>query len=63
MHLHFSKIWSATAHACTLYAGKILKNIGKVFGNDYILGVLMDTEKRIAGSIINHKNRWESRQP
>ena len=34
---------------------KILKNIGKVFGNDYILGVLMDTEKRIAGSIINHK--------
>ncbi len=30
---------------------KVLKTIGKVFGNDYILGVLMDTEKRLAGSI------------
>ncbi len=34
---------------------RILKTIGKIFGNDYILGVLMDTEKRIAGSIVNNK--------
>ena len=30
---------------------KTLKWIGSIFGNDYILGVLMDTEKRLAGSI------------
>lgn len=30
---------------------RVLKMIGGLFGNDYILGVLMDTEKRLAGSI------------
>ncbi|MBL7837747.1 MAG: VIT1/CCC1 transporter family protein [Bacteroidetes bacterium] len=30
---------------------KTLKRIGKLFGNDYILGVLLDTEKSISNSI------------
>lgn len=30
---------------------RILKRIGKIFGNDYILGVLLDTEKSISNSI------------
>ena len=43
--------------------GKNFENIGKVFGNDYILGVLMDTEKglpdpsstiKIDGRVANH---------
>lgn len=32
---------------------KVLKFIGKVFGYDYVLGVLLDTEKSIANSVIN----------
>lgn len=32
---------------------KILKLIGRVFGYDYVLGVLLDTEKRIANSVVN----------
>lgn len=30
---------------------KVLRQIGKVLGNDYVLGVLMDTEKGLASSI------------
>ena len=31
---------------------RILKRIGKMFGYDYVLGVLLDTEKSISGSIV-----------
>ena len=34
---------------------KVLRFIGKVFGYDYILGVLLDTEKSISSSIVRVK--------
>ncbi len=34
---------------------QILNIIGRVFSYDYVLGVLMDTEKSIAGAVINAK--------
>jgi vacuolar iron transporter family protein len=34
-----------------------LNTIGKVFGYDYVLGVLMDTEKGISTAVINAKNK------
>lgn len=36
---------------------KILRTIGKVFGNDYILGVLMDTEKSISSSVLSARKK------
>ncbi len=36
---------------------KALQLIGKVFGYDYVLGVLMDTEKSISTAVINAKNK------
>ncbi|MBK8699119.1 MAG: VIT1/CCC1 transporter family protein [Saprospiraceae bacterium] len=34
---------------------RVLKAIGRIFGNDYILGVLMDTEKRLSGAILKQR--------
>jgi vacuolar iron transporter family protein len=42
---------AATALPPPSRRAKILKTIGKLFGNDYILGVLMDTEKSLSGSV------------
>ena len=39
------------------FRAKILNAIGKVFGYDYVLGVLMDTEKSISTAVINAKNK------
>ena len=39
---------------------KILNIIGKTIGYDYILGVLMDTEKSLSNSIINIKSKNKS---
>jgi len=39
------------------FRAKILNTIGKVFGYDFVLGVLMDTEKSISTAIINAKNK------
>ncbi|MBL7787815.1 MAG: VIT1/CCC1 transporter family protein [Chitinophagales bacterium] len=39
---------------------KILRTIGKVFGNDYILGVLMDTEKSVASSVATARKQYNS---
>lgn len=36
---------------------KVLRLIGKVFGYDYILGVLLDTEKSISSSIVSLKRK------
>lgn len=36
---------------------RILKRIGKIFGNDYILGVLMDTEKSLSTSIVSARKK------
>ncbi|MEI7725708.1 MAG: VIT1/CCC1 transporter family protein [Bacteroidota bacterium] len=43
------------------WRAKILHTIGRIFGYDYILGVLMDTEKSISTSIITarKKNKLE----
>jgi VIT1/CCC1 family predicted Fe2+/Mn2+ transporter/rubrerythrin len=45
------------------YRAKIFNMIGKIFGYDYVLGVLMDTEKSIAKAILTTKknNRQEIR--
>jgi VIT1/CCC1 family predicted Fe2+/Mn2+ transporter len=39
------------------FRAKALNKIGKVFGYDYVLGVLMDTEKSISTAVINTKNK------
>ncbi len=38
---------------------KTLHLIGRWFGYDYILGVLMDTEKTLAGSVVKSKERLQ----
>ncbi len=52
--LHLSKLPSPSSRA------KILKLIGKVFGYDYILGVMLDTEKGISASVVNSRNKHKS---
>lgn len=39
------------------FRAKALNRIGKIFGYDYVLGVLMDTEKSISIAVINAKNK------
>ena len=39
------------------FRAKTFNLIGKVFGYDYVLGILMDTEKGISTAIINTKNK------
>ena len=39
------------------FRAKTLNTIGKVFGYDYVLGVLMDTEKSISTAVIAAKNK------
>ena len=39
------------------WRAKTLNTIGKIFGYDYVLGVLMDTEKSISNAIITQKQK------
>lgn len=39
------------------FRARALNTIGKVFGYDFVLGALMDTEKSISSSVINAKNK------
>lgn len=39
---------------------RILKTIGKIFGYDYVLGVLLDTEKSISSSVISARKKTKS---
>lgn len=39
------------------WRAKTLKSIGKIFGYDYVLGVLMDTEKSISSAVISAKKK------
>ncbi len=39
---------------------KILKLIGKIFGNDYILGVLLETEKGLSNSITSLRRKTQT---
>jgi VIT1/CCC1 family predicted Fe2+/Mn2+ transporter len=39
---------------------KILKNIGKILGYNYLLGVLLDTEKSISSSIVSARKKSNS---
>lgn len=41
------------------FRAKALNSIGKIFGYDYVLGVLMDTEKSISAAVINTKNNHQ----
>lgn len=41
------------------FRARTLNRIGKIFGYDYVLGVLMDTEKTLSGSIINTKKKHQ----
>ncbi len=40
------------------WRAKTLSLIGKVFGYDYVLGVMMDTEKSISSNIIQSKQKY-----
>jgi len=48
---------SITAFPPPSFRAKTLNTIGKVFGYDYVLGMLMDTEKSISTAVINTKNK------
>ncbi|GAA3917458.1 rubrerythrin family protein [Chitinophaga oryziterrae] len=39
------------------FRARILNRIGKIFGYDYVLGVLMDTEKSISNAMIHAKKQ------
>jgi VIT1/CCC1 family predicted Fe2+/Mn2+ transporter len=39
---------------------RVLKTIGKLFGYDYVLGVLLDTEKSISNSIVGARQKTNS---
>jgi VIT1/CCC1 family predicted Fe2+/Mn2+ transporter/rubrerythrin len=39
------------------WRARILETIGRIFGYDYLLGVLMDTEKSISSSIVKARKR------
>ena len=39
-----------------LWRAHTLRRIGKIFGFDYVLGVLVDTEKSITQAIVQQKN-------
>ncbi len=39
---------------------RVLKTIGKVFGYDYVLGVLLDTEKSISSSIVKARQQTKT---
>src|ERR1019366_7672429 len=39
------------------FRAKSLNAIGRIFGYNYVLGVLMDTEKEVANALISAKNR------
>lgn len=39
---------------------KTLRRIGKLFGNDYILGVLLDTEKSLSYSVIGARKKTKT---
>jgi len=52
--LHLSQLPGPLARA------KILNTIGKIFGYDYILGVLLDTEKSISSSVASARNKNKS---
>lgn len=41
------------------WRAKILHTIGKIFGYDYILGTLMDTEKSISNAVISTKKEHQ----
>lgn len=48
---------SINAFPSPSFRAKALNAIGKVFGYDYVLGVLMDTEKSISSAVIEAKNK------
>ena len=39
------------------WRARVLNRIGKIFGYDYVLGTLMDTEKSISNAVINQKKQ------
>ncbi len=39
---------------------KMIHGLGKVFGYDFILGLLMDTEKRVSNTILNSRKQLSS---
>ena len=39
------------------WRAKTLNTIGKIFGYDYVLGALMDTEKSISNAVITAKQK------
>jgi len=55
--LQKQKIQKESALPPPSFRAKILNTIGKIFGYDYVLGVLMDTEKSISNAVINAKNK------
>ena len=55
----FAKKWNISLENLMQpsWRAKTLNTIGKIFGYDYVLGVLMDTEKSISNAIITTKKK------
>jgi VIT1/CCC1 family predicted Fe2+/Mn2+ transporter len=39
------------------WRAKTINGIGRIFGYDYVLGALMDTEKNLADAVVSHKKK------
>ncbi len=55
--MEFMKITSLQQLPKPSTRAKVLNTIGKVFGYEFVLGVLMDTEKNLAKSIVSSKEK------
>jgi VIT1/CCC1 family predicted Fe2+/Mn2+ transporter len=53
----FLKKKGLTTFPLPSFRAKTLNRIGKIFGYDYVLGALMDTEKSVAGAVIAEKRK------
>ncbi|MBK8557826.1 MAG: VIT1/CCC1 transporter family protein [Lewinellaceae bacterium] len=53
---HFQKEYAGIALPPPSWRAKTLNRIGKTFGYDYVLGVLLDMEKGLTSSIVQQKN-------
>jgi len=57
---HFLKQNGGAVLAGPSWRARTLNWVGKVFGYDYLLGVLLETEKSIANAVVTAKNRQQA---
>lgn len=58
--LHFSQQNGGIALPGPSWRARTLNQVGKVFGYDYLLGALLETEKSIANAVVTAKNKQQA---